>query len=94
MYGNHNGALPFLSPQQAHNNVPQHFHQARSAAAEVLGRMRTLVDNVTVALDGPPPTLKDKLLENWTRIQEYYTPQRQDDLRKLKITDTTIPHHL
>ncbi|KAJ2862220.1 hypothetical protein GGH94_004406 [Coemansia aciculifera] len=97
MYGNHNGGLPFLSPKQTRNNVPgqpQHFHQARSAAAEVLGRMRTLVDNVAVALDGPPPTLKDKLLENWTRIQEYYTPQRQDDLRKLKITDTTIPHHL
>ncbi|KAJ2805537.1 hypothetical protein H4S07_003994, partial [Coemansia furcata] len=69
--------------------------QARSAAFDVLDRMRTLVDNVAVALDGqPPPTLKDKLLENWTRIQEYYAPSRQDDVRRLRITDTTIPHHL
>ncbi|KAJ2734414.1 hypothetical protein IW152_002307 [Coemansia sp. BCRC 34962] len=85
MYGSHPPPNGPLSPS---------FQQARSAAFDVLGRMRSLVDNVAVALDGPPPTSKDKLLENWTLIQEYYTPQRQDDLRKLKITDTTIPHHL
>ncbi|KAI7833964.1 Retinoic acid induced 16-like protein-domain-containing protein [Kickxella alabastrina] len=54
--------------------------------------MRTLVDNVSVAFDGPAPTAKDRLVENWTRIQEYYT--RQADLRRLQIGDTTIPHHL
>ncbi|KAJ2032334.1 hypothetical protein IWW57_000278 [Coemansia sp. S610] len=86
MYGNLHTSNGPLSPPP--------FQQARSAAIDVLGRMRTLVDNVTVALDGPPPTPKDKLVENWTLIQEYFTPQRQDDLRKLKITDTTIPHHL
>ncbi|KAJ2744027.1 hypothetical protein GGI20_003298 [Coemansia sp. BCRC 34301] len=67
---------------------------ARSAADKVFGRMRTLVDNVAVALDGPPPTPRDKLVENWTLIQEFYSPQRSDDNRKLRITDTTIPYHL
>ncbi|KAJ2583755.1 hypothetical protein GGH95_000811, partial [Coemansia sp. RSA 1836] len=76
-----------------HNTSPP-FHQARSAADKMLGRMRTLVDNMAVALDGPPPTLRDKLVENWTLIQEFYSPQRQDDNRKLRITDTTVPYHL
>ncbi|KAJ2736156.1 hypothetical protein H4R23_002069, partial [Coemansia sp. Cherry 401B] len=62
--------------------------------AGVLERMRNLVDNVAEAFDGPAATRKDRLLENWTRIQEYYTPQRQDDLRRQDIRDTTIPHHL
>ncbi|KAJ2559491.1 hypothetical protein EV175_000319 [Coemansia sp. RSA 1933] len=66
----------------------------RNAAAEMLDRMRTLVDNVAVAFDGPAPTRKDRLVETWARIQEYYTPQRQDDLRRMAVTDTTIPHHL
>ncbi|KAJ2449266.1 hypothetical protein GGF42_004827, partial [Coemansia sp. RSA 2424] len=77
-----------------HNTSPPPFHQARSAADKMLGRMRTLVDNMAVALDGPPPTLRDKLVENWTLIQEFYSPQRQDDNRKLRITDTTVPYHL
>ncbi|KAJ2761058.1 hypothetical protein H4S06_001405, partial [Coemansia sp. BCRC 34490] len=66
----------------------------RNAATEMLDRMRHLVDTVAVALDGPLPTQKDRVVETWARIQEYYTPQRQDDLRKLRVTDTTIPHHL
>ncbi|KAJ1809636.1 hypothetical protein LPJ75_004351, partial [Coemansia sp. RSA 2598] len=66
--------------------------QARTAAAEVLDKMRSLVDNVSVAFDGPAPTAKDRLVENWARIQEHYT--RQVDLRKVQIADTTIPHHM
>ncbi|KAJ1664030.1 hypothetical protein EV178_004487 [Coemansia sp. RSA 1646] len=66
----------------------------RNAAAEMLDRVRTLVDNVAVVFDGPTPTRKDRLVETWARIQEYYTPQRQDDLRKTTVTDTTIPYHL
>lgn len=62
----------------------------------MLDKMRTFVDNVSVALDGPhgPVTSRERLLENWTRIQEYYGAQRQDDLQRLAVTDTTIPHHL
>ncbi|KAJ2403009.1 hypothetical protein GGI23_000291 [Coemansia sp. RSA 2559] len=78
-------------PQQ-HGGGRQGGH--RNAAAEMLDRMRTLVDTVAVAFDGPAPTRKDRLVETWARIQEYYTPQRQDDLRRTSITDTTIPHHL
>ncbi|KAJ2472613.1 hypothetical protein GGI02_001458 [Coemansia sp. RSA 2322] len=60
----------------------------------MLGRMRSLVNTVSEALDGPAPTRRDRLVENWARIQEYYTPQRSDDLRRLQITDSTVPHHL
>ncbi|KAJ1730704.1 hypothetical protein LPJ61_002881 [Coemansia biformis] len=59
-----------------------------------MDRVRTIVDNVTEALDGPTPTRRDRLVESWARIQEYYTPQRSDDLRQITIADTTIPHHL
>ncbi|KAJ2359171.1 hypothetical protein GGF43_000337 [Coemansia sp. RSA 2618] len=60
----------------------------------MLDRMRSLVDNVAETFGEPAPTHKERLLESWTRIQEYYTPQRQDDNRKYSVTDTTIPHHM
>ncbi|KAJ1642450.1 hypothetical protein LPJ64_005711 [Coemansia asiatica] len=69
-----------------------HHSQARTTAAEVFDKVRSLVDNVSVVFDGPAPTARDKLVENWTRIQEHYT--RQVDLRKVQIVDTTIPHHM
>ncbi|KAJ2775012.1 hypothetical protein IWQ56_000309 [Coemansia nantahalensis] len=60
----------------------------------MMERVRTIVDNVAEALDGPSPTRRDRLVESWARIQEYYTPQRSDDLRQITVADTTIPHHL
>ncbi|KAJ2665785.1 hypothetical protein IW148_001544 [Coemansia sp. RSA 1199] len=79
-------------------NRPQAASNRRASrhlgAPGMFDRMRSLVDNVAVAFDGPAPTRKDRLLDNWMRIQEYYTPQRQDDICKLSVTDTTIPHHM
>ncbi|KAJ1836905.1 hypothetical protein LPJ73_007571, partial [Coemansia sp. RSA 2703] len=85
---------PSPSPSTYHS---QQYQQARSAAAEVFDRMRSLVDNVSASLDGPQPTARDRLVDNWTRIQDYYA--RDDTARKQQqqqqqISDTTIPHHL
>ncbi|KAJ2718761.1 hypothetical protein GGI07_005600 [Coemansia sp. Benny D115] len=89
----HNHQQPKYQQQKQRQQQPNALHlHARTAAAEVFDKVRSLVDNVSVAFDGPAPTAKDKLVENWTRIQEYYT--RQDDLRRLQIGDTTIPHHM
>ncbi|KAJ2697717.1 hypothetical protein H4R19_005643, partial [Coemansia spiralis] len=63
-------------------------------AMGMMERVRTIVDNVAEALDGPSPTRRDRLVESWARVQEYYTPQRSDDLRQITVADTTIPHHL
>ncbi|KAJ1807853.1 hypothetical protein LPJ77_002744, partial [Coemansia sp. RSA 2523] len=79
------------SPHQGASNRRTSRHLGASG---MFDRMRTLVDNVTEAFDGPAQTRKDRLLDNWMRIQEYYTPQRQDDICKLSVTDTTIPHHM
>ncbi|KAJ2718626.1 hypothetical protein H4S00_003727 [Coemansia sp. D1744] len=79
------------SPHQGASNRRASRHLGASG---MFDRMRTLVDNVTEAFDGPAQTRKDRLLDNWMRIQEYYTPQRQDDICKLSVTDTTIPHHM
>ncbi|KAJ2757814.1 hypothetical protein IWQ57_006998, partial [Coemansia nantahalensis] len=73
---------------------PEERSARRSAAAGMMERVRTIVDNVAEALDGPSPTRRDRLVESWARIQEYYTPQRSDDLRQITVADTTIPHHL
>ncbi|KAJ2378278.1 hypothetical protein GGI05_006745, partial [Coemansia sp. RSA 2603] len=68
---------PSPSPSTYHS---QQYQQARSAAAEVFDRMRSLVDNVSASLDGPQPTARDRLVDNWTRIQDYYA--RDDTARK------------
>ncbi|KAJ1724098.1 hypothetical protein LPJ53_001619 [Coemansia erecta] len=83
---------PGSSPaqQQQQQQVPLHS-QARTAAAEVFDRVRSLVDNVSATLDGPTPTTRDRLVDNWTRIQDHFA---RADVARQQIGDTTIPHHL
>ncbi|KAJ2648852.1 hypothetical protein IWW40_003652 [Coemansia sp. RSA 1250] len=64
--------------------------ERRHNKAGVLGRMRSLVDNVAMALDGPIGlTRKEQLLASWAQIQEYYLPrhhrQRRNDANEQEI---------
>ncbi|KAI9471495.1 Retinoic acid induced 16-like protein-domain-containing protein [Coemansia mojavensis] len=56
--------------------------ERRHNKAGVLGRMRSLVDNVAMALD-------EQLLASWAQIQEYYLPrhhrQRRNDANEQEI---------
>ncbi|KAJ2779092.1 hypothetical protein GGI15_003984 [Coemansia interrupta] len=72
--------------------APPLHSQARTAAADMLDRMRSLVDNVSATLDGPTPSARDRLVDNWTRIQDHFA--RGPAARQQQIGDTTIPHHL
>ncbi|KAJ2803460.1 hypothetical protein H4R20_002883 [Coemansia guatemalensis] len=61
----------------------------------MMGRVRTLVDNVAEAFEsGSNRTRRDSLLWHWERIHEHYSGQRQDDLRRQQLGDTAIPQHL
>ncbi|KAJ2846731.1 hypothetical protein IWW36_004209, partial [Coemansia brasiliensis] len=68
--------------------------ERRQNKAGVLGRMRTLVDNVAMALDGPVGlTRKEQLLASWAQIQEYYLP-RHHGQRRNDASEQEIARHL
>ncbi|KAI8319456.1 hypothetical protein GQ54DRAFT_299331 [Martensiomyces pterosporus] len=95
--GNANGGRQYGTYSGGGGGVSRRSGNQRGTVTgpgSVFGKFRSFVENVADAFDAPQPTRKDRLLDHWTRIQEYYTPQNQDDLRKLDVTDTTIPHHM
>ncbi|KAJ2448754.1 hypothetical protein EV183_005270 [Coemansia sp. RSA 2336] len=68
--------------------------ERRHNKAGVLGRMRSLVDNVAMALDGPVGlTRQEQLLASWAQIQEYYLP-RHHGQRRNDANEQEIARHL
>ncbi|ORX65515.1 hypothetical protein DL89DRAFT_270878 [Linderina pennispora] len=96
-YPSHNAQSTRNPPprtNQNYANPTQQHPQHQRTTGGMFGKLRMFVENVADAFDNPSPTRRDMLVDHWSRIQEYYTPQNQDDLRKLEVTDTTIPYHL